>query len=152
MQDFIALGLAILSAKSEVMHHVSDVILCREVYWTGMEERNHHLWSYKFATVYIFLSLTSVYLIAYSSMINMLLFKGVYEPQVIKRNSCCQVSIKILFLSFLGPFYFVGVELVAKTMSVCASLAMLIRGKTGYLWVRTHFLRFIEFVFSLNEE
>jgi len=85
-------------------------------------------------------------------MINMLLFKGVYEPQVIRRNNCCQVTIKIVFLSFLGPFYFVGVELVSKTMAVLASLGMLVYGKKGYLFVRTHFLRFIEFVFSLNEE
>jgi len=40
LQDVIALGLAILSAKSEVMHHVTDVLLCREVYWTGMTGDN----------------------------------------------------------------------------------------------------------------
>lgn len=93
-----------------------------------------------------------MYLIAYSSMINMLLFKGVYEPQVIKRNSCCQVTIKIVFLSFLGPLYFVGVELVSKTMAVCASLGMLTCGRKGYLAARIRFLRLIDFVFSLNEE
>lgn len=110
------------------------------------------MWSYKFATVYIFLCLTSVYLIAYSSMINMLLFKGVYEPQIIRRNNCCQVLLKIMFLSFLGPFYFVGVELVSKIMAVCASLGMLLCGKRGYFGVRTCFLRIIEGVFNLNEE
>ena len=80
MQDFLALILAILQAKSEFMHHITDLLLCNKVYWTGMEPNNHGMWSYKFATVYIFMSLTSVYLIAYSSMINMLLYKGVYEP------------------------------------------------------------------------
>ena len=134
------------------MHHITDLLLCYTVYWTGMKPENHGLWSYKFATVYIFMSLTSVYLIAYSSMINMLLFKGVYEPQQIKRNNCCQVGIKIIFLSFLGPFYFVGVELVSKLMAVCSSFGMLTCGKNGYLWVRIQFLKFIDFVFNLNEE
>ena len=85
MQDMIALLLAIVGAYSEITHHVTDVLLCSTVYWTGMSIQKNNpeesTWSYKFATVYIFMSLTSVYLIAYSSMINMLLFKGVYEPQ-----------------------------------------------------------------------
>ena len=85
MQDMIALFLAIIQAYSEITHHITDVLLCHSVYWTGMriqeEKPEQSNWSYKFATVYIFMCLTSVYLIAYSSMINMLLFKGVYEPQ-----------------------------------------------------------------------
>lgn len=40
MQDVIALGLAILQAKSEVAHHITDVLLCSEVYWTGMRPEN----------------------------------------------------------------------------------------------------------------
>lgn len=80
MQDFVALILAIVQAYSEVTHHITDILLCSSVYYTGMKEDNHAMWSYKFATVYIFMSISSVYLIAYSSMINMLLFKGVYEP------------------------------------------------------------------------
>lgn len=36
-QDIIALGLAILGAKSEVMHHITDILLCYTVYWTGMK-------------------------------------------------------------------------------------------------------------------
>jgi hypothetical protein len=82
----------------------------------------------------------------------MLLFKGVYEPQQIKRNSCCQVFIKIIFLSFLGPLYFVGVELVSKLMNILAALGLLFKGKIGYRSIRVQFLRFIDFVFSLNEE
>jgi hypothetical protein len=81
MQDLVALLLAIVQAYSEITHHVADILLCSSVYWTGMRDENHDKWSYKFATVFIFMSMTSVYLIAYSSMINMLLFKGVYEPQ-----------------------------------------------------------------------
>lgn len=117
-----------------------------------MQPHNKDLWSYKFATLFIFMSITSVYLIAYSSMINMLLFKGVYEPQQIKRNTYCQVFIKIIFLSFLGPIYFVGVELVSKVMAVFATLGMITRGKKGYQFIRVHFLRVIEYFFNLNEE
>lgn len=152
LQDIIAVFLAISQAKTEVTHHITDFVLLYTVYWTGMKPENHHLWSYKFATVYIFMSISSVYLIAYSSMINMLLFKGVYEPQQIKRNSYCQVFFKLIFLSFLGPIYFIFVELVVKTMSVFASLGMLFCGKKGYLAVRVCFLRFIDYVFNLNEE
>lgn len=76
----IALIMAIIQAKSEIAHHITDILLCSKTYWTGMQQDNKDLWSYKFATVFIFMSITSVYLIAYSSMINMLLFKGVYEP------------------------------------------------------------------------
>lgn len=117
-----------------------------------MKPDNKDLWSYKFATVFIFMSITSVYLIAYSSMINMLLFKGVYEPQQIKRNTYFQVFNKIIFLSFLGPIYFVGVEIISKIMAVFATLGMILRGKTGYQWVRVRFLRLIDYMFSLNEE
>ena len=77
-EDMIALLIAIAGAYTEISHHITDVVLLNRVYWTGMEHQDNH--SYKFATVYIFMCLTSVYLIAYSSMINMLLFKGVYEP------------------------------------------------------------------------
>ena len=144
--------LAIVQAYSEITHHVTDILLCATVYYTGMKPENHDMWSYKFAFVYIFMSVSSVYLIAYSSMINMLLFKGVYEPQQIKRNNCCQVAIKMIFLSFLGPLYFVGVELFSKLMAVFAAFGMIFYGKTGYQFIRVHFLRAIEFIFSLNEE
>jgi hypothetical protein len=123
--------------------------LLNTVYWTGMEHPNH---SYKFATVFIFMSVSSVYLIAYSSMINMLLFKGVYEPAQVRRNSCCQVFLKLIFLTFIGPFYFIFIELASKLMAVCTSLAMIIGGKRGYLVIRMKFLGFIESFFALTEE
>jgi len=146
----IALIIAIVGAYSEISHHITDVILLNRVYWTGMQHPDNH--SYKFATVYIFLSLTSVYLIAYSSMINMLLFKGVYEPAQVRRNSCFQVFLKLLFLTFIGPFYFVLVELFSKSMAVVTSLAMILTGRRGYLRVRMKFLGFIESFFHLTEE
>lgn len=152
LQDTLALGIAIVQAKSEVTHHITDIVLCWTVYWTGMQPQNHHMWSYKFATLYIFMCISSEYLIAYSSMINMLLFKGVYEPNQIKRNSWFQVFLKLIFLSFIGPIYFVFVEMAVKTMAVLASLGMLFRGKDGYLAVRVKFLRAIENIFYLNEE
>ena len=37
-------------------------------------------------------------------------------------------------------------------MAVCSSFGMLTCGKNGYLWVRIKFLKFIDFVFNLNEE
>lgn len=77
-EDMIALILALVGAYTEISHHITDVVLLWDVYWIGMA--NKDIQSYKFATVFIFMCLTSPYLIAYSSMINMLLFKGVYEP------------------------------------------------------------------------
>jgi len=145
----VAVGIAILSAYSEVMHHVTDIVLGHTVYWTGMEDQQ---WSYKVVTVWIFMSVSSVYLIAYSSMVNMFLYKGVYEPQQIKRNTCCQVFLKLVFLSFLGPLYFIFIELISKAMALCASLGMLFCGKTGYQAVRVRFLSLIMYGFQLNEE
>lgn len=146
----IALAIAIAGAYSEVSNHVTDILLLSSVYWKGMKHSDNH--SYKFATVYIFMCLTSVYLIAYSSMINMLLFKGVYEPAQIRRNTWFQVFLKLIFLTFFGPFYFIFVELAFKFMAVSTSLAMILSGKNGYLKVRMKFLGFIERAFSLTEE
>ena len=85
-------------------------------------------------------------------MISMLLFKGVYEPAQVRRDSCFQVFLKLLFLSFIGPFYFVFVELMSKTMALIASIAMLLNGKKGFLRVRMCFLGIIERFFGLTEE
>jgi hypothetical protein len=148
-EDMIALVIAILGAYTEISHHVTDIVLLNTVYWTGMKHPNH---SYKFATVFIFMSVSSVYLIAYSSMINMLLFKGVYEPAQVRRNSCCQVFLKLIFLTFIGPFYFIFIEVASKLMAVCTSLAMILAGKRGYLVIRMKFLGFIESMFALTEE
>lgn len=37
-------------------------------------------------------------------------------------------------------------------MAVCATLGMILRGKSGYQWVRVRFLRLIDYLFNLNEE
>jgi hypothetical protein len=108
--------------------------------------------SYKFATVYIFMAISSNYLIAYSSMVNMLLFKGAYEPAQVRKNSCCKVLLKLLFLTFIGPFYFIFVELASKFMALWTSIAMLCAGRRGYLIWRIRFLGCIESIFYLTEE
>jgi len=149
-EDMIALVIAILGAYTEISHHVTDIVLLNTVYWTGRRHPGND--SYKFATVFIFMSVSSVYLIAYSSMINMLLFKGVYEPAQVRRNSCCQVFLKLIFLTFIGPFYFIFIEIASKLMAVCTSLAMILAGKRGYLVIRMKFLGFIESMFALTEE
>lgn len=149
-EDMIALMIAIVGAYTELSNHVTDIFLLHAIYSTGRHHPDND--SYKFATVFIFMCLTSVYLIAYSSMINMLLFKGVYEPAQVRRNSCFQVSLKLVFLTFIGPFYFVFVELTSKLMAISTSMAVLLAGQTGYLRVRIKFLGFIERFFHLSEE
>ena len=141
VNDIIGLALEMSSTFSEFSGHISDILLCYTVYYTGMAHPGNH--SYKIVTVLIFTLLTSVYLIAYSSVINMLLYKGVYEPQQIKKNSCMQVFLKLIFLSFIGPLYFVIVKLKVKVMSVLAAIALIFTGKKGYLCVRSVFLGFI---------
>lgn len=151
-EDMIALIIAIAGAYAEISHHITDIFLLNTVYWLSRKPENEGSHSYKFATVFIFMSVSSVYLIAYSSMINMLLFKGVYEPAQVRRNTCCQVFMKLIFLTFLGPFYFIFIELTSKFMAVCTSLAMILAGKRGYLVIRMKFLGFIETFFHLTEE
>lgn len=149
-EDMIALLMAILGAYSEISHHVTDIFLLSTVYYTGM--RNKENASYKFATVYIFMAISSNYLIAYSSMVNMLLFKGAYEPAQVRKNSRCKVLLKLFFLTFIGPFYFIFVEFASKFMALWTSIAMLCAGKRGYLKVRMKFLGCIESIFYLTEE
>lgn len=77
-EDLLTLLITIVGAYSELLNNITDVFLLKVIYETGLQYKEKD--SYKFATVYIFMCLTSVYLIAYSSMINMLLYKGVFEP------------------------------------------------------------------------
>ena len=60
--------------------------------------------------------------------------------------------LKLLFLTFIGPFYFVMVELASKTMALVTSLAMILTGRMGYLRVRMKLLGLIESFFHLTEE
>lgn len=59
---------------------------------------------------------------------------------------------KLLFLSFIGPFYFVILEALFKIMMVATSFMFLIRGKKGYDCVRNCFMNIIENIFHVNEE
>jgi hypothetical protein len=85
--DMLAIMMAIFGTYTELLNHGTDILLLNVIYQTGVANQNKN--SYMFATVFLFMCLTSVYLIAYSSMVNMLLFKGVYEPAQVRRNTCC---------------------------------------------------------------
>lgn len=77
-QDLIAIVMELMGSKSEISSFVTGVLLTKEIYYTGMAHPND---SYKIVTLLMFTILSTEFLIAYSSVINMLLFKGVYEPQ-----------------------------------------------------------------------
>ena len=64
----------------EALDLTTDIILLNQIYWEGMKTANQDKDAYKIACVVIFISISSCFLIAYSSIVNMLLYNGVYEP------------------------------------------------------------------------
>ena len=58
----------------------TDIVLLNQIYWEGMKPENQDKDSFKIAVLVIFISICSCFLIAYSSIVNMLLYNGVYEP------------------------------------------------------------------------
>ena len=129
----------------------TDVVLLNSIYWEGMKPENVDKHSFKIATLVIFISICSCFLIAYSSIVNMLLYNGVYEPAQIRRQNYCMVLFRLLFLTFIGPFYFVFIELTHKIMAICSFFGLLC-GKSGYQNVKNFFLRVIKRIFGLHQE
>jgi hypothetical protein len=58
----------------------TDIILLEQIYWEGMKPENADSHGFKIASLYIFISICTPFIIAYSSIVNMLLYNGVYEP------------------------------------------------------------------------
>lgn len=81
----------------------------------------------------------------------MLLYNGVYEPAQIERQGYIMVFFRLVFLTFIGPFYFLLIELTQKAMEICAFFGLLI-GRNGYKHIKVCFLAIIKKVFGLNEE
>lgn len=61
------------------------------------------------------------------------------------------VFFRLVFLTFIGPFYFVFIELTQKVMEICAFFGLLI-GKETHRDIKIFFLALIKRVFGLNEE
>lgn len=61
--------------------------------------------SYKTATTIMLISMFSTYLVAYSSIIKLLLDTGSFEPHIIKQNPIIVIVAKFMFLSFLGKLF-----------------------------------------------
>lgn len=133
----------------EALDVMTDVVILNQIYWEGMKPENIDKHSYKIATLCIFISICSCFLIAYSSIVNMLLYNGVYEPAQIRRQNCCMVLFRLLFLTFIGPFYFVFIEITHKLMAIF-SLFGLLFGQNGFQTVKNFFLRMIKRVFGLH--
>lgn len=98
------------------------------------------------------MSMFSTYLVAHSSIIKLFLDNGSYEPQIIKLNSILTKIFKIVFLTFLGPFYIMGIEMVSTIMAICQMVALLVIGYEGFDIIRRRFMHVFENVLGLNEE
>jgi hypothetical protein len=107
---------------------------------------------YKISTTVMAISMFATYLIAYSSIIKLMLDSGKFEPRIIKVNSYFVILMKILFLTFVGPLYILFIELLSTIMAVCQANAMLIIGYKGYDQVRANFMYLFENVLNLDEE
>lgn len=98
------------------------------------------------------ISMFSTYLVAYSSIIKLMLDTGVFEPHIIKQNPMITVFFKILFLTFLGPFYIMFIELLSTSMAFAQMYALLIIGYQGFDIVKNKFMYVFENVLMLDEE
>ena len=116
-------------------------------YYSDFNER-----SYKWATTVMLISMLSTYLVAYSSIIKLFLDNGSYEPHIIKQQTYLTMLAKIVFLSFLGPGFIIGVELLSTTMAFCQMYALLAVGYTGFDIVKNKFMYIFENVLGLDEE
>ena len=61
------------------------------------------------------------------------------------------VFFRLMFLSFIGPFYFVFIEILNKMMNIFAFFGLLC-GKEGHMNIKNVFLGIIKRVFGLHQE
>lgn len=100
--DVFMQAMMVYSNITELLDKGSDFYLIYKVYEKGMaiinnpEENmddegkfNWKKWSYQIVIVNMFISLTSNFLISFSSYIYLLLYKGYYNPETFKRLHCC---------------------------------------------------------------
>jgi len=59
---------------------MSDILLLYHVYWISMKFPD--LFDYKIAVVFMFMAIMSAYLIQTSTQINLMIYKGNFEPKV----------------------------------------------------------------------
>jgi len=69
----------LLGECARLLDEISDIILLNKVYWISMA--NPDKYDYKMAVVYIFLAIMSAYLIQTSTQINLIIYKGTFEPK-----------------------------------------------------------------------
>ena len=78
------------------------------------------------------ISMTSTYLVAYSSIIKLFLDTGSFEPHIIKQNPIVVILVKLVFLTFMGPCYIMIIEFMSTAMAIMQVVAMLVSGYKGY--------------------
>lgn len=98
------------------------------------------------------ISMLSTYLIAYSSIIKLLLDNGSFEPHITKQNRLIVLIIKFIFLSFLGPMCIMCIEAFSALMALSQVFALLAVGYVGYDIIKNRFMYVFENVFMLDEE
>jgi hypothetical protein len=118
----------------------------------GQYDMIEPIWGYKIATMTMLVSMISTYLVAYSSIIKLMLDQGNFEPAVIKQNTYLVVTLKVCFLSFFGVFSMIIIEFASTVMAIAQLLAMLTSGMDGFDKVKTKFLWFFDHVLMINEE
>lgn len=98
------------------------------------------------------ISMFSTYLIAYSSIIKLNLDNGSYEPHIIKQNTIITMFVKVIFLTFIGPTYIMGIELLSTVMAFSQMYALVVIGYAGFDIIKNKFMYIFENVLMLNEE
>ena len=96
----------------------------------------------------------STYLVAYSSIIKLMLDQGNFEPKVIKQNGYLVIAAKLLFLTFIGPIYIIFVEIASTLQATSQFFAMIGDADGGFDSIKNSrgFTYVFESMLMLNEE
>jgi len=82
--------------------------------------------SYKILTSLLFLFSVGSILVHYSAYVQFMLSQGLFNPRNFNKLSRCNKMYRILFLSFLGPFIMIFVDVICVIESILISLTTLI--------------------------
>jgi hypothetical protein len=124
LKKFLAYKKKFESILNESAPILADIYLLYEIYWASMEERNlynplivenpgnrHHL-SYKFTVITLLICIASTFLIAYSSLITMMLDNRTYESAIVAKTPYYNRCKNLVVLTFFGPIIFVLLYLI----------------------------------------
>ena len=124
-KDLIMAVWNLVSTYREALDHISDIVLLFLIYHYGLKPQNLYKIDYTIVFVVKLLAITSNYLIAYSSGVQLLLHKGVFDPENWKKHHWVKKSLLSLSFTFISPLYFVLLTLLDMAITMLKTLAVI---------------------------